>query len=1193
MRKVLLCLPISIVLLAILALVIWRNTRSIDPLNPDEAAAGDGKVKKSKRHEPIDPTIGDPVKDPKKKPKGGTKGTPLLSGRVLDPKNKPIAKAKITVRYPEDIFGGFEDVARMRALGTFSKKMAILGKATSDEKGAYVVEFADPLEPREYSVEARRSGFITRELSWFHTGAPSTLDIHLDRAGGQTIEGLVVDRAGAPIAKARVEAEQESGDRETPWERDGEEVDRRNTDAEGHFKLEVPSGVFRITAHAKGHAKGTLSAVAAGARGVRIELGPARSLAGRVTDPAGNPVAGAALALYSQNEASIELPSRLRRLVKDPAEVAETGADGAFQFEDLSMESYILEATRAGFQPAQRLGKTSEGDGAAIEIRLAKGAVLEGKVANAAGAPVAGALVLLRDDAVRSKGPDARWLRESARELGAVPREKPAGKTKGKSKAPAPIDDEGPPLAISQADFQARTDAAGKFRLDTLRPSVYTLTVESDQYLPYVKDGVGVMTQSQVSVVLSAGVTLRGRVVEKPGGAPVARATLWLETAGYDHRTVQTDADGKYEAPGITPGPLREVRVRAPGHSLLCQAGPEVLASPPEQEHDFELEQTASVSGKVISMDGRPVANALVQTVGGGGEAAGDSVQAMKRMAASRILRQTERSGRTGADGAFEVKDVNAGPSVQVIVNHPDYEVLFSDPFAVKPGDELTGQVYRLRAGAKLTVLVLRPDRTPCPGARVQAHRQRDESDAGEKKAPVDLVDRKGDKFSLSTSAEGKAVFSGLATGAYSVVVTATGYQTFRQADVAIDETSGGSLSVDLLPENVLTGTVHDSAGIEVEGATLRVTDEVERVPGQKAARERTLVRGMSQNDGSFRLAGLGDGPYRVEATAGGFADLSLDQVPVDRPLDVRLQRLGSIEGTVVIGETGLPVNTFNVVLRRKGKKDEAPADWKGTVRWGPSGSGSRQLEFENAGGSFVLPDLEPGQYAVRVFAADLSPKEVLVRVSEGARTKAAFLLFQGIVVAGQVMSISRNQPVEGANVSVLEAPEEISPGDKRKKSSSPDGTAAPMLKTRPVGEPTTTDETGSFGIRDIPAGKYVLVVYHEEYVQTQQPFEIKAEGLTRDLHVSLDSGETLYGTVEDSGGTHPAGVLVILKEPGGLIRKALTDTAGRFAIKGLMPGTYTITAQLPEDTEPSYEKPVTIKKGENKLAIRIRKQER
>src|SRR5262249_3436319 len=150
----------------------------------------------------------------------------------------------------------------------------------------------------------------------------------------------------------------------------------------------------------------------------------------------------------------------------------------------------------------------------------------------------------------------------------------------------------------------------------TLRSSVYTLTVDSDHYAPYSKDGIGVMTQATVSVVLSAGITLRGRVVEKPGGAPVPRATLWVETAGNDRRSVQSDADGQDEVHALLRGRRREVRVRAPGRSLLRQDGPEILATPGEQEHDFELELTASISGKVISMAGQPVADALVQTVG-------------------------------------------------------------------------------------------------------------------------------------------------------------------------------------------------------------------------------------------------------------------------------------------------------------------------------------------------------------------------------------------------------------------------------------------------------------------------------------------------------------------------------------------------------------------------------------------------
>src|SRR5262245_58205840 len=306
MRKVLISVAVAVCMIGALSWLLFRASGEGDLAdNGSPALAGAKNVSKKAGKKPVfTPAPGAPsAKDAaaSKASETNPEAVVLLTGRVLDPENRGVAGARIAVRRSDEEAGGFEAFIRARALGR-PPPAEVLARAVSGADGAYAVAFAATPEQGEYRVEARAPGFLPAEESWLFEGTPGVVDLHLDD-GGETIEGIVVDLAGAAIEGAAVDAGEDGDERFARFRgRSGSGVDKVTTDAAGTFRLVVVPGRYRITARAEGFIAASASEVESGTHGLRIELGPSRSLSGRVVDDLGNPVGGAVVAAYPGDE---------------------------------------------------------------------------------------------------------------------------------------------------------------------------------------------------------------------------------------------------------------------------------------------------------------------------------------------------------------------------------------------------------------------------------------------------------------------------------------------------------------------------------------------------------------------------------------------------------------------------------------------------------------------------------------------------------------------------------------------------------------------------------------------------------------------------------------------------------------------------------------------------------------------------
>jgi len=241
-------------------------------------------------------------------------------------------------------------------------------QATSDEKGRFRIE---GIEPGAYLVTAVATGFAKAAET---VTVPAADEVVLQLSQSSFIEGSVVASDGKPAAGAAIVA---SGGRDP--------VTGVATES-GTFSLEVSPRTWELTAK-KGEETGRADAqvsVAAGAtaRGIRIKLGPAASIAGTVVAAANQaPIAGAQIALSPHG-------------ADGASGLAQTDGSGAFTIGGLAPGSYDAVVSAQGFTDAPYSGLTvSEGQKFPFKAVLHQTGTLQGFVNDSGGHGVPNALV--------------------------------------------------------------------------------------------------------------------------------------------------------------------------------------------------------------------------------------------------------------------------------------------------------------------------------------------------------------------------------------------------------------------------------------------------------------------------------------------------------------------------------------------------------------------------------------------------------------------------------------------------------------------------------------------------------------------------------------------------------------------------------------------------------------------------------
>lgn len=886
--------------------------------------------------------------------------------------------------------------------------------------------------------------------------------------------GRILDSATrAPLAKALV------------WTADAQAW----TAADGSFRLPVPPDPeVRFEAAAAGHTRGTES-LGRENRSSTLLLAPASSIAGRVVDTEGRPVAGAELRAKPAQPSS---PEEMMMLLTGVD--ASTRSDGSFRIGGLLPgQTYKVTASHEDFASAEVPADSSTPGRSAREIRivLSRGVAASGRVVDAEGAPVAGAELTLLP----------AW------EGGSIT--------------------EHPSLLFDSAKIETASGPTGAFRFPHLSPGRVHLRVRREGFSTASVRGIEIPDRpGEVDlgeVRLEPGAVIEG-VVTDERGAPVEGAMVMSFQIGLgmnmdeQHATmtelleapIQTGPDGRFRIEDQVRGRRFDLTVIHPSYPKAEVAGVE---APTPEPLRIRLRAPRSLAGRVVDPEGRPVPHAEISKV----ELAASSLGVEVGWNADDANAETDEGGR------FRLTGLSPG-DLSLTVQAPGYRIKKVDRVRIPEDRDAPPIEISLEVGAVLEGRVLDARGNSVAGASVSASRNEERSDF-----PFLSSDPQ-----TETDGEGRYRLDGLETATYHV------WAESREGDQKVNasiEVRPGANRLDLtFPSGIeVSGRVVDELGAPVPGALVTLLDA--------AASDAWTTR--SSADGSFRFPAIPDDGYRLSGKAGGFAATPYPQevrvagAPV-RGLELRLSRGATITGRLLgISPAELAEVSVTAFFQEPAELDEpllngvvdsqgryrvpqaTPGVWEVTAvlssgrdasgevevapgeevildlqfRTGVTLHGRVLLDGEPVGGAellllngedtpstpgqgrtaydgtFAIPGLQPGEQTLSVdlpggfshsqpvqVAAD---QPVLVEIATG-------------VVAGRVLS-AEGLPVAGAQVFLKHAFEEP--------------------PSRPRAE---SDEQGTFEIPGVPAGSYEIVVQSQGYKASPSQVAVPPGGRTQ-----------------------------------------------------------------------------------------------
>lgn len=379
-------------------------------------------------------------------------------------------------------------------------------------------------------------------------GPRPQLSFEVDPDGRLLLEGSVLDEHDQPVAGAVVRISS-SPPRTT------------KTDTDGSFSFDKLLGrTYYVRARSGDKIGGSAAKVVAKGDPVVIRLREGNKVTVLVNDAlTKKPIAGATVLRPDEDE--------------DAAPIT-TGADGKAVLRGLADDWVRITASAPGYGPkTESKGIGGSDRESTLEISLAKGAAVSGRVIDEAGQPIAGARVWAMDAA-------------NAWEGGAGER---------------------------TAETSAKD---GTFTIAALSQGSYLFFAKDEAHAPAATAPVTVAGDAPttgVDIVMKAAATLAGVVVD-PQGAPVAYATVRLSSKRYSadmvYRQAAADDRGTFEIKGL---PRTELRARAEGEEASSEAVDVDLATTPQKtDLRLVLDRNATIAGVVVDELNEPVPEATV-----------------------------------------------------------------------------------------------------------------------------------------------------------------------------------------------------------------------------------------------------------------------------------------------------------------------------------------------------------------------------------------------------------------------------------------------------------------------------------------------------------------------------------------------------------------------------------------------------
>jgi len=650
-----------------------------------------------------------------------------------------------------------------------------------------------------------------------------------------------------------------------------------------------------------------------------------------------------------------------------------------------------------------------------------------------------------------------------------------------------------------------------------------------------------------------ARVAIHGVISEK-GGGPLAGAQVCAngriehvpEDETRDPKCALTDPQGRYGFDDLYAGTYW-VSASAPHHIPNMFAGPKpdkvssLVLAPGQRRDDIDIALApggVEVRGTVADINGGPIAEAWVGVSPGnwyGGRAA-----ATTRSAADGTFTAWVAAGpidaQASADGYANGSQSGTAPTTHL-------EILLT------PESVLAGTVVEAEGGA------------PVAGATVSIEPDWESGDYV-------------NGGSATSDDQGRFRITRLAPGRYRPTATSLG----RYGEPADSVLLGLGQTVEgvVIPVHavrVVTGRIviatEPASATPATPASAKPSEGASNGSGAPSAlpgcahgwlwvQGKTTRRfsASTEADGAVRIDAIVPGTYKVNVHCQGYveedeyADLVIAEADATG-LEWRVHPGSTITGTVKT-RAGAPVAGVYISAR--------------TIGGDPRGQRSWSNATSEDDGSFEIPGVFPGDYALEVMTDDHpKPKDpVKVTVVAGTGATVDVVLDDGGTIAGVVVD-ERGQPVTGARVNAM--------GDR--------------WEWRGMGERTSDD--GSFEVKGLAPGSYRVSASRSWTETMRKPGstddDVQGErttvtaGQTSRVRLVVESqGGVIAGVVVDATGAPvPDAYLATERESdasgalaGSAARQSrwgwdkkpvVTDATGAFKISNLSPATYTVRA--------------------------------
>jgi hypothetical protein len=706
----------------------------------------------------------------------------------------------------------------------------------------------DTVPPGSYVLSATAPGYGARRAEIVVGGRQRVADLgDVTLETGLVIRGHVREATGTPVAEARVSAFR---DRSM-----GEDRGEGRTSADGTFAVGgLRAGTYRLTVFAPGHAMGDRE-VEAGTDGVEFVLETAGSLTGSVVDDRGQPVD--AFRVQARMPPPTPTAGGARVMMGPPRSESISSPDGRFVVDEVAPGTYVVEVS-APERANATVTNVKVAAGTATDmgrIVLGAGGIVRGSVVDAAGAPIAAAVVTVQG----------------------------IGRTFafGPTTAPEAVTDAG-------GTFEMRGVASGPIQVTARHPSFAESRASAE--VDAAKD------PPEVRIVLLQGGRIEGRARRRDGTAVAGAVNVFSRRSGASfspNSMTPISPDGTFVVEHVAAGTVNVVLMEGSGGQLTSSKEREVELIEGQTSTVEFVPRDILVTGRVTRA-GAAAGNLRLRVFG-------DHFNAMMMVGgatAPAAPGPQRMTAVTREDGSYEMLVDEPGKgtirveTVDGAVSYPTQRVEFPD------ADTFAFDIA-LPAAVVAGLVVDRETDQPLPKANVVAMSARPDPNSRFGTAAVsNAISAADGRFRLEVE-----------PGEYKLSARAEGFSG-ETITVTVGESGSSDVRLALSRGLSIRGRVVDARGQGLGSLRIgAVTGDVEN--------PRWGGMAMSMPDGTFEIAGLAAGDFTLSASSElGFFALRPGVAAGTADVTLTLRRGGRVVVSA-LGPDGAPVRGASASVRR------------------------------------------------------------------------------------------------------------------------------------------------------------------------------------------------------------------------------------------------------------------------------------